>query len=123
MLGQLDDAAYASLEQKATTLADGLQGAFDAAGIPALVPRVGPLVGLFFGSSSPDEAPTDFDSARGSVALGRYPEFFRGMLHRGIALAPGPYEVLFCSLAHGPDELARTIAAATEVAAAMEGST
>jgi len=119
VLGQLDADAHDRLDATATTLADGLQAAFDGAGVPAIVPRVGPLVGLFFGT----DLPADFDSARASVAVGRYPEFFRGMLHRGIALAPGPYEVMFCSLAHGPDELARTIEAAAEVAAAMEGST
>ena len=43
------------------------------------------------------------------------------MLDRGIALAPGPYEAAFPSLAHTKDDLERTVdlasAAAAEVAA------
>jgi glutamate-1-semialdehyde 2,1-aminomutase len=115
VLSRLDAGAYQQLESTARTLADGLRSAFDAAGVAACVVRVGPLVGVFFGSGQP----TDFDSAAASVALGRYPAFFHGMLARGVALAPGPYEVLFPSLAHGPDELSRTVEAAHEVAAEM----
>ena len=39
------------------------------------------------------------------------------MLDRGVALAPGAYEVLFPSLAHTDDDIDRTISAAGEVAA------
>ena len=120
VLSLLDESAYARLTDSATELAQGLQEAFDSAGVPAVVPRVGTLVGIFFGDAP---APTDFASAAESVGLGRYPEFFHGMLERSIALAPGPYEVLFCSLAHGPSEIAETVAAAGEVAAAMAGGT
>jgi glutamate-1-semialdehyde 2,1-aminomutase len=112
VLSQLDAGAYERLDVSARALATGLRMAFDEAGIPVTVPRVGPLVGLFFG----DVAPTDFDSAAASVAVGRYPAFFHGMLARGIALAPGPYEVMFPSLAHSGDDLARTVEAAHEVA-------
>lgn len=115
VLELLDAGAYAELEAKAATLADGLAAAFANAGVAAHVPRVGPLVGLFFG----DHAPTDYDEAKQSVSLGRYPAWFHGMLSRGIALAPGPYEVMFPSLAHSDDDLARTIEAAAEVAAEL----
>jgi glutamate-1-semialdehyde 2,1-aminomutase len=43
----------------------------------------------------------------------------RGLLGHGIAIAPGPYEVLFPSLAHGDTELDRTVAAFAEVARAL----
>ncbi len=112
VLSQLDAAAYEQLAATATSLADGLAAAFAAAGVPVVVPRVGPLVGLFFGTT----APTDFDSAAASVAGGRHPAFFHGMLDRGIALAPGPYEVMFPSLAHTEADVARTVDAAAEVA-------
>ena len=112
VLSQLDDEAYGRLDVTGRALATGLRMAFDEAGVPVTVPRVGPLVGLFFG----EDAPTDFDSAEASVSIGRYPAFFHGMLARGIALAPGPYEVMFPSLAHTDEDLARTIEAAHEVA-------
>jgi glutamate-1-semialdehyde 2,1-aminomutase len=118
VLSQLDDGAYEHLAATAEVLAGGLRAAFADAGVAATVPRVGPLVGCFFG----DEAtfggprPVDFASAGASVALGRYPAFFHGMLERGIAFAPGPWEVMFPSLAHDDDDLRRTVEAAHEVA-------
>lgn len=115
VLAELDIDAYEELTAIATTLAGGLRAAFDDAGISVQVPQVGPLVGLFFG----DHLPVDHAEAQASVALGGYPGFFHGMLERGIALAPGAYEVMFPSLAHGKDDLRRTIEAAAEVAAAM----
>ena len=33
----------------------------------------------------------------------------QGLLGSGVAIAPGPYEVLFPSLAHGEAELERTV--------------
>ncbi|MEZ5382688.1 MAG: glutamate-1-semialdehyde 2,1-aminomutase [Microthrixaceae bacterium] len=107
--------AYQQLEDTAERLADGLHRAFSDAGIEARVPRVGPLVGLFFG---PD-LPVDFDGARASVARGLYPQFFHGMLDAGIALAPGPYEVMFPSLAHRAEDIDRTAEAAAQVASLM----
>jgi len=115
VLSQLDDSAYSQLTHSATLLADGLGDAFGEVGIEVVVPRVGPLVGLFFGSN----LPMDYDDARASVELGRYPAFFHGMLARGIALAPGPYEVMFPSLAHSADDIRVTIEAAAEVAVEM----
>jgi len=115
VLEALDAEAYRRLIAIAERLANGMQQAFDAVGVPAVVPRVGPLVGLFFG----DHQPVDYDEAQVSVALGRYPTFFRGMLDRGIAFAPGPYEVMFPSLAHGDAEIEQTLAAVTEVAAVL----
>ena len=35
-----------------------------------------------------------------AASNGVYPTFFHGMLERGVALAPGPYEAMFPSLAH-----------------------
>ena len=110
--------AYQQLEDTAEQLADGLHRAFSDAGVEARVPRVGPLVGVFFG---PD-LPIDFETARASVALGRYPEFFHGMLNAGIALAPGPYEVMFPSLAHRAEDVERTAEAAARVASLMAES-
>ncbi len=104
--------AYEHLTAIATKLADGMQAAFNDAGVAAVVPRIGPLVGLFFG----DTAPHDFDSAKVICDNGVYPRFFHGMLDRGITLAPGAYEAIFPSLAHTDAEIDETIAAVAEVA-------
>ena len=114
-LEQLDGAAYERLEATAVRLATGLEEAFAAADVPAVVPRVGSLLGLFFG----EKAPRNFDEAAESVSLGLYAPFFRAMLRRGVAFAPGPYEAIFVSLAHSDADIEATITAATEAAAAL----
>ena len=81
----------------------------------AIVPRVGPLVGIFF----TEEQPLDFDQAQAAADNGVYPRFFHGMLERGVALAPGAYEALFPSLAHTDAVIDETIAIAAEVAATL----
>lgn len=114
-LDLLDPASYRQLEETATSLGDGLAAAFTSAGVDAVVPRVGSLLGLFFGSV----APTEFDGAQALADNGVYPKFFHAMLDRGVALAPGPYEAVFVGLAHTPDVIDDTIAAATEAAATL----
>ena len=111
----LDAEAYARLEATATQLAAGMRDAFAAAGLTACVPQVGPLVGVFFG---PD-APRDFDEADVLARNGVYPRFFHELLSRGVAFAPGPYEVLFPSLAHSADDIARTVEACAAAADAV----
>jgi len=42
----------------------------------------------------------------------RYGRFFHAMLGRGVYLAPSQFEAAFVSLAHSPDDVAATVAAA-----------
>lgn len=111
-LEQLTHAAYDRLTATAATLQAGMIDAFADAGVTATVPRVGPLLGLFFG----DTAPTDFDGAKAVCENGVYERFFHGMLDAGVALAPGAYEALFPSLAHDGDVVEATIDAVRDVA-------
>ncbi len=104
--------AYQALIATAKALADGLTEAFAGSQVDVVVPRVGPLVGLFFGG----QQVSNYDEAKASADLGHYPAFFHGMLDRGIALAPGAYEAMFPSLAHSEADIARTVEAAAEVA-------
>lgn len=106
----LDEQAYQQLETAAENLQQGLREVFSATGITAVVPRVGSLLGLFF----TDTAPTDFNEAREATGNNIYPQFFHGMLKRGVALAPGAYEIIFLSLAHTPSEITATVAAASD---------
>jgi len=118
MLDQLTDDAYAKLEATATRLATGLETVFGDAGIPVIVPRVASLMGIFF----TDTAPTNFDQAQAAADNGIYKKFFHGMLDRGIALAPGPYEAIFVSTVHTDELIAQTIAAAAEVATSLRSA-
>ena len=92
----LDRDAYKQLTTTAARLADGLTDVFSSAGFSALLPRVGSLVGLFFGEKSP----TNFDEAQELAGNGVYPKVFHALLQQGVAFAPGPYEGLFLSLIH-----------------------
>jgi glutamate-1-semialdehyde 2,1-aminomutase len=111
-LSLLDDGDYEELASFAASLAAGLASAGAEAGLPLQVPVIGPLIGLFFGSS----VVRDYEGARASAGTGLYAPLMRGLLGRGVAIAPGPYEVLFPSLAHGDGERERTVEAFSEVA-------
>jgi glutamate-1-semialdehyde 2,1-aminomutase len=114
-LSLLDDSDYKELAAFSGRLGAGLAAAGAEAGLEVQVPVFGPLIGMFFGSS----VVRDYQGARTSAGTGLYPPVMRGLLERGIAIAPGPYEVLFPSLAHGEAELERTVAAFSEVAAGL----
>ena len=73
----------------------GLGEALAGAGVPVTVPVVGPLLGLHF-SLIPA---VDYDTAR-TTDEAAYAAFFHALLARGVALAPGAYEVAFPGLAH-----------------------
>ena len=72
-------------------------------------------MGLFL-SREPFDAPVNFDQSQALCENGLYPAFFHAMLERGVALAPGSYEILFVSLAHSDDDLAMTVEKAAEAA-------
>ena len=114
-LDLLDDGAFDRLTATTTRLAEGLVSAFAGAGLASVLPRVGSLLGLFFGTTPP----TDFDEAKVLADNGVYPKVFHALLDRGVALAPGPYEALFPSLAHGDAVVDETIQIAFDSAKAV----
>jgi glutamate-1-semialdehyde 2,1-aminomutase len=117
----LDDGAFDRLTATATRLADGLAGAFASAGLASTLPRVGSLLGLYFGDDLV-APPTDFDEAKMLADNGRYPKVFHALLERGVALAPGAYEALFPSLAHDDAVVDETIEIAADAASAAVAS-
>ncbi len=92
---------YAGLEHRSARLADGLAPF-------GRVQRVGAMLTLFAGRNEPVERFTELDTER-------YGELFRGLLERGIYVAPSQYECLFPSLAHGDEEIDATIEAVGDV--------
>jgi len=115
VLDQMTPDRYEELTAKATLLANGMSDAITAAGVAVQVPRVGPLLGIFFA----DAPIRNYDDAKASADTGLYAPFFHGMLDQGIALAPGAYEAIFPSLAHTDADITRTIEAAGTAAAAL----
>jgi glutamate-1-semialdehyde 2,1-aminomutase len=124
VLTALDGPSYSALSERVgrfgAVLAEELSAVLAKAGtvdgqgrsLEAQVPVVGPLFGLFFVPVG--SAPVaDYEGAVASVSTGLYARLFRAMLDRGVALAPGPYEVGFPSLAHGEAELEHALDVAT----------
>ena len=111
-LSLLDGDAYAQIERAAARLAGGLQSAFDEAGLTARIPSVGTLTGIHLAATDA----TDYDSAR-TTDTELYKRFFHAMLRRGVALAPGAYEVLFVGLAHDDAVIDAIVDRAHEAAA------
>jgi glutamate-1-semialdehyde 2,1-aminomutase len=115
-LGMLDRESYVTLTGRVADLAAGLRDALASAGVEAQVPVEGPLVGVFFSA-----APVlDYVGATGSAATGRFAPLMHGLLDRGVAIAPGAYEILFPSLAHGAAETGRMVEAIAEAAAGVK---
>ena len=113
-LSLLDEAAYVSIAARAGRLAHHLRSALADAGLTAVVPQAHTLVGLFFGA----EPPTDYPSAQ-HTDTARYAAFFHAMLERGVAMAPGAYEVMFPGLAHTDDVIDEIGAIARDAAASL----
>jgi len=107
----LGETEYEYLDSIANRLAQGLKEAISNSNLEISTPKVGPLVGIFFS----DKKPSNFEEVKPIAENGLYPDFFHGMLKRGVALAPGPYEVLFPSLAHTEKLIDETIEIASDV--------
>lgn len=111
----LDDGAFDRLAATTARLAAGLAGAFTAAGLDAVLPQVGSLLGIYFG----EVAPSNFDEAKALAENGLYPMVFHALLERGVALAPGAYEAMFPSLAHSDAVVDETVEVAGAAAKAV----
>ena len=101
--------AYERLEALSARLADGLRRASELAGVPVAVNRTGSMLTAFFTS----EPVTSYETAT-LADTARYARFHQAMLRRGVYLAPSQFEAAFVSLAHGDEEIDRTLEAAEE---------
>ncbi len=105
-----EEGFYERLDEKAEYLATGLKRAAENAGIPVFVDRAGSMMGLFFTG----QEVKNFDDAK-TCDLEKFSSYYRGMLEKGIYLAPSQFEALFVSAAHTKDHLDQTINAAEQV--------
>ncbi|HVB70939.1 MAG TPA: glutamate-1-semialdehyde 2,1-aminomutase [Acidimicrobiales bacterium] len=105
----------AQLSSRVAAFAASLAASIAEGGFFAATPTAGPLMGLFL-DRAPISVPTDFSTAQRLADNGLYARFFHAMLARGVALAPGAYEILFVSLAHSDADLERTVQLAGQAA-------
>ena len=104
---------YASLEEKARQISEGLRAGAERLGLPATVNQVASLLTLFFA-----EGPITSAADLGRVSRERYAAYFHSMLEQGVALPPSHLEALFLSTAHTQADLDHTLSAATTALAA-----
>ncbi|MDI6760291.1 MAG: glutamate-1-semialdehyde 2,1-aminomutase [Candidatus Brocadiaceae bacterium] len=104
---------YERLEESSRNLAEGLERAARDSGVKTFHTRVGSMLCIFF----TENRVTDWDSAKTSDTQ-HYAAYFRGMLERGVYLAPSQFEAAFVSTAHGGEDIEATIKASSE---AMKG--
>jgi glutamate-1-semialdehyde 2,1-aminomutase len=108
----LDETAYGRLAATTTRLAEGLREA--AGGYPIHVQTAPGLLTVFF-HPGPVRS---FEDARG-CDLEAYGNWARELLGRGVYAPPSQFEAWFPSLAHGEEQIERTLTAAEAAFAAM----
>jgi glutamate-1-semialdehyde 2,1-aminomutase len=108
----LDDGAYERLAMTTSRLADGLRAA--AGAYPIHVQSAPGLLTVFFS----DGPVASFADAR-ACDLEAYGSWARELLVRGVYAPPSQFEAWFPSLAHGEEQIERTLTAAEAAFAAM----
>jgi len=101
---------YEYLDRITKKLADGLLQIAKETGHTAYGGQISGMFGLFFTS----EPVHSYEDAKKSD-LSKFSRFHRGMLERGIYLAPSQFEAGFTSLAHTEEDIAQTLTAARDV--------
>jgi glutamate-1-semialdehyde 2,1-aminomutase len=102
-----EPAVYEELERRGDRLEAGLSG-------HGTVQRVGALLTLFCrrpDAKVPGTFVANLDQVTRETDTERYGALFRHLLEQGIYIAPSQFEAMFPSLAHGDEEIDRTIEA------------
>jgi glutamate-1-semialdehyde 2,1-aminomutase len=107
-LAMLDDAAYMRLASVTEELASGLRAvAAEAGGVSIQISSAPGLLTVFF-----NDAPVHDLSGAQACDHEAYARWCRELLSRGVYAPPSQYEAWFPSLAHTPEQIELTIAAA-----------
>ena len=101
---------YEQLDRITKKLAHGLVKIAQEAGHEVVGGQISAMFGMFFTG----ESVHNYDDAKKSD-LEKFARFHRGMLERGVYLAPSQFEAGFTSLAHTEADIEQTLAAAVEV--------
>ncbi|UBF23956.1 glutamate-1-semialdehyde 2,1-aminomutase [Kovacikia minuta CCNUW1] len=105
---------YDQLDRMTKRLTDGLLQIAKETGHAACGGNISGMFGLFF-TAGPVH---NYEDAKASD-LSKFSRFHRGMLERGVYLAPSQFEAGFTSLAHTDADIDRTLEAAREVMASL----
>ncbi|OWY66756.1 glutamate-1-semialdehyde-2,1-aminomutase [cyanobacterium TDX16] len=101
---------YEALDRITKKLADGMLQVAKETGHAACGGQISGMFGFFF-----TEGPVhNYEDAK-KADLIKFSRFYRGMLERGVYLAPSQFEAGFTSLAHTDTDIEQTLAAAREV--------
>jgi len=105
---------YDRLEARGAELEAGMKAAAARAKVPVQFNRIGSMFCAYFTDQPVHHLADAMMSDRS-----RFAKFFHGMLERGVYLAPSQFEAGFISVAHGTEEIKRTIDAAEQVLKAI----
>ena len=105
---------YESLERITKKLADGLLQIAKETGHAACGGQISAMFGLFF-TAGPVH---NYEDAKKSDTA-KFGRFHRGMLERGVYLAPSQFEAGFTSFAHIEEDIEQTLAVARDVMSSL----
>ena len=109
-----EEGTYEQLDEITQRLTDGLLKIGKETGNAVSCGQISAMFGMFFNG----EEVHNYEDAKKSD-LAKFKSFHRGMLERGIYLAPSQFEAGFTSLAHTKEDIDRTLAAAREVMSSL----
>ena len=101
---------YAELARKTRALTSGLKAAAAQHGIPFSADSEGGMFGFFLF----DALPQNYAKVM-TTNSARFNQLFHGLLDRGVYIAPALYEAGFVSAAHSDEDIAATVAAASDI--------
>ncbi len=101
---------YEKLEQMTQKLINGLLSIAKDKGHEVCGGSISGMFGLFFAPGPVH----NYEDAK-TADVGKFAKFHRGMLERGVYLAPSQFEAGFMSLAHTDEDIDKTLAVAKEV--------
>jgi len=105
---------YEQLDEKTSKLINGILDAGKEAGHAVTGGHISGMFGFFF-----CEGPVKCFADAAKSDTDKFAKWHRGMLERGVYLAPSQYEAGFMSLSHTDEDIEKTIAAAKEVFATI----
>lgn len=104
-----DTDLYNRLDNITSLLAQRMTNVFAKSGLPMTINRVGSMITFFF---HPGPVRNYSEAKQADTAL--FGNFFKGMLHRGVYLAPSQFEALFISNCITESEVNLIVAAAED---------